>query len=101
LQRAAQYEKYLALFNYIFVIDGNILTICFACLKRNRKHDSCNGWLWLYWKQLYILDWLAAGYEPVINLDKLTYAGNSENLASLDTDDRMSLLKVISVILLW
>ena len=31
----------------------------------------------------FVLDWLASGLEPVINLDKLTYAGNLENLASL------------------
>ena len=28
----------------------------------------------------FILDWFAAGGEPVINLDKLTYAGNPRNL---------------------
>ena len=31
----------------------------------------------------FVLDWLAGSDEPVINLDKLTYAGNLENLASL------------------
>ncbi len=31
----------------------------------------------------FILDWLASGRAPVVNLDKLTYAGNPENLASL------------------
>lgn len=31
----------------------------------------------------FVLDWLAGHDEPVINLDKLTYAGNLENLASL------------------
>ena len=31
----------------------------------------------------FVLDWLAASDEPVVNLDKLTYAGNLENLASL------------------
>ena len=31
----------------------------------------------------FVLDWLSASNEPVINLDKLTYAGNLENLASL------------------
>ena len=31
----------------------------------------------------FILDWLADGGGPVVNLDKLTYAGNSANLASL------------------
>jgi dTDP-glucose 4,6-dehydratase len=36
----------------------------------------------------FVLDWLAAGGEPVVNLDKLTYAGNRENLASLEGDAR-------------
>ena len=31
----------------------------------------------------FVLDWLAAGGEPVVNLDKLTYAGNLENLREL------------------
>ncbi|MBP8309661.1 MAG: dTDP-glucose 4,6-dehydratase, partial [Burkholderiaceae bacterium] len=36
----------------------------------------------------FILDWLAAGNEPVLNLDRLTYAGNLENLASVAADPR-------------
>ncbi len=36
----------------------------------------------------FVLDWLAQSDEPIINLDKLTYAGNLENLASLDGDTR-------------
>lgn len=36
----------------------------------------------------FVLDWLAGDGEPVINLDKLTYAGNRENLRSLDGDAR-------------
>jgi dTDP-glucose 4,6-dehydratase len=32
----------------------------------------------------FVLDWLAQSSEPVFNLDKLTYAGNLKNLASLD-----------------
>ena len=36
----------------------------------------------------FILDWLAQQDEPVLNLDKLTYAGNLENLASLQGDAR-------------
>jgi dTDP-glucose 4,6-dehydratase len=36
----------------------------------------------------FILDWCAAGSEPVVNLDKLTYAGNLGNLASLKDDPR-------------
>ncbi len=36
----------------------------------------------------FILDWIAARGEAVVNLDKLTYAGNLENLASLKDDPR-------------
>ncbi|MDP2787357.1 MAG: dTDP-glucose 4,6-dehydratase [Pseudomonadota bacterium] len=36
----------------------------------------------------FVLDWLKQHHEPVINLDKLTYAGNLENLASLKGDER-------------
>lgn len=36
----------------------------------------------------FVLDWLAHHDEPVINVDKLTYAGNLENLASLQGDVR-------------
>ena len=36
----------------------------------------------------FILDWLRVSDEPVLNLDKLTYAGNLENLASLKGDAR-------------
>jgi len=36
----------------------------------------------------FVIDWLAQHGEPVINLDKLTYAGNLENLASLKGDTR-------------
>lgn len=36
----------------------------------------------------FVLDWLAEHDEPVINLDKLTYAGNLETLASLQGDAR-------------
>jgi len=36
----------------------------------------------------FVLDWLAQHEEPVVNLDKLTYAGNVENLASLQGDAR-------------
>jgi len=31
----------------------------------------------------FVLDWIATEVEAIINLDKLTYAGNLENLASL------------------
>ena len=36
----------------------------------------------------FVLDWIAAEGSPVANLDKLTYAGNPENLASLANDVR-------------
>ena len=36
----------------------------------------------------FVLDWLAASDEPVLNLDKLTYAGNLHNLDSLQGDPR-------------
>jgi dTDP-glucose 4,6-dehydratase len=41
----------------------------------------------------FVLDWLAASEEPVINLDKLTYAGNPETLASLQGDARHQLVQ--------
>lgn len=36
----------------------------------------------------FVLDWLAHSDEPVLNLDKLTYAGNLHNLDSLQGDVR-------------
>ena len=36
----------------------------------------------------FVLDWLAQCDEPVLNLDALTYAGNLDNLASLQGDSR-------------
>ena len=41
----------------------------------------------------FVLDWLAQSDETVINLDKLTYAGNLENLSSLDGDQRHVFVK--------
>lgn len=41
----------------------------------------------------FVLDWLAQSDEPVINLDKLTYAGNLNNLASLKGDARHLFVK--------
>lgn len=41
----------------------------------------------------FISDWLAADGEPVLNLDKLTYAGNPENLAPLKNDKRHTFIK--------
>ena len=36
----------------------------------------------------FVLDWVAASDEPVVNLDCLSYAGNLQNLASLTDDCR-------------
>ena len=36
----------------------------------------------------FVLDWLASGDEPVVNLDALTYAGNLRNLDALQGDAR-------------
>lgn len=36
----------------------------------------------------FVLDWLAQSQEPVLNLDKLTYAGNLQTLASVQGDPR-------------
>ncbi len=41
----------------------------------------------------FVLDWLAANDEPIVNLDKLTYAGNPETLASLQGDVRHQLVQ--------
>ena len=36
----------------------------------------------------FVLDWIASTGEPLVNLDKLTYAGNLANLAGLADDAR-------------
>ena len=41
----------------------------------------------------FVLDWLAQSDEPVVTLDALTYAGNLENLASLEGDARHTFVK--------
>ncbi|MDD2738894.1 MAG: dTDP-glucose 4,6-dehydratase [Methylomonas lenta] len=41
----------------------------------------------------FVLDWLAENDEPVVNVDKLTYAGNLENLATLKDDNRHLFVK--------
>lgn len=41
----------------------------------------------------FVLDWLAASDETVINLDILSYAGNLQNLASLQGDARHVFVK--------
>lgn len=41
----------------------------------------------------FVLDWLAQSNETVVNLDKLTYAGNLQNLSSLEGDSRHVFVK--------
>ena len=41
----------------------------------------------------FILQWIAAEFSPVVNLDKLTYAGNPGNLASVTHDRRYRFLQ--------
>jgi dTDP-glucose 4,6-dehydratase len=36
----------------------------------------------------FVLNWIAEERQPIVNLDKLTYAGNLNNLASLEHDAR-------------
>lgn len=41
----------------------------------------------------FVLDWLKDSDEPILNLDALTYAGNLQNLQSLDQDKRHIFVK--------
>ena len=41
----------------------------------------------------FVLDWLKTSSETVINLDKLTYAGNRHNLATIQDDPRHTLIQ--------
>ena len=41
----------------------------------------------------FVLDWLCQNDDPVLNLDKLTYAGNLENLASLQGNTRHTFIR--------
>jgi len=41
----------------------------------------------------FVLDWIAAEADSVVNLDKLTYAGNMNNLASLQGNARHSFVQ--------
>lgn len=41
----------------------------------------------------FILDWFEHNDEQILNLDKLTYAGNLENLAALNDDPRYSFVQ--------
>ena len=36
----------------------------------------------------FVLDWLAQSDDKIVNMDKLTYAGNLKNLSSLTGDSR-------------
>lgn len=36
----------------------------------------------------FVHDWMSISDEPIVNLDLLTYAGNLENLATIQSDDR-------------
>ena len=41
----------------------------------------------------FVLDWLASSDEPVVTLDKLTYAGNPDNLANIEHGRQHHLVK--------
>src|SRR5215216_2104396 len=41
----------------------------------------------------FILDWLEDCDEAVVNVDKLTYAGNLENLRAIEYDDRHTFVR--------
>jgi dTDP-glucose 4,6-dehydratase len=41
----------------------------------------------------FVREWLARGLSPVISLDKLTYAGNLDNLASVANDPRHTFVR--------
>ncbi len=41
----------------------------------------------------FILNWLASHDEPLVNLDKLTYAGNLDNLSLVANDSRYSFIQ--------
>lgn len=41
----------------------------------------------------FILNWLALHDEPIVNLDKLTYAGNLDNLSLVANDSRYSFIQ--------
>ena len=42
----------------------------------------------------FVLNWFAQSQEPILNLDKLTYAGNLNNLVSLQGDPRHIFVQV-------
>ncbi|MGJ3593228.1 dTDP-glucose 4,6-dehydratase [Stutzerimonas stutzeri] len=41
----------------------------------------------------FVLDWLSGADEPIVSLDKLTYAGNLANLHALECDSRHRFVK--------
>lgn len=41
----------------------------------------------------FVLDWLAGESSPVVNLDKLTYAGNLRNLDAIENDSRHTFVR--------
>lgn len=41
----------------------------------------------------FVLDWLACSSEPIVSVDKLTYAGNLANLRALEGDARHTLVQ--------
>jgi len=41
----------------------------------------------------FIINWLAESDEPIVNLDKLTYAGNLDNLSSIKTNSQHIFIK--------
>jgi dTDP-glucose 4,6-dehydratase len=41
----------------------------------------------------FVLDWITWETDPVVNLDKLTYAGNLQNLASLEGNPRHTFVR--------
>jgi dTDP-glucose 4,6-dehydratase len=41
----------------------------------------------------FVLDWLERNGEPVINIDKLTYAGNPNNLSDVSRDPRHTFIR--------
>ena len=41
----------------------------------------------------FVVDWFTHNQEPIINLDKLTYAGNFENLLSVANDARHTFIR--------
>ena len=68
-------------------MDGIIAS--FACRRINTAHPMIlvTGGAGFIGAN-FVLDWIANGDEPVVNLDKLTYAGNLYNLDSVQGNPR-------------